>query len=162
MELLLGMMLNLSSWDLVTLVALFGGIPIVASFTDYLENKILNHNFGGVAWTPPATLYFGLSTTTIADDGTGITEPAGNAYARVAVTNNTTNFPNTTTGSKSNGTEVAFPTATGSWGTCTDFFLADAASGGNVVGYGALTTPKTIGNGDTARFAPAALVITLT
>jgi hypothetical protein len=132
------------------------------SFTDYLENKVLNQNFGGVAWTPPATLYFGLSTTTIADDGTGITEPVGSAYARVAVTNNTTNFPNTTTGSKSNGTDIPFATATGAWGTVTYFFIADASTAGNVLAYGALTTAKTIGNGDTARFAAGSLTISLT
>jgi hypothetical protein len=132
------------------------------SFTDFLENRILNQNFGNAAHAIAGTYYFGLSTTTIADDGTGITEPAGNGYARVAVTNNTTNFPTTTTGSKANGTEIAFPTATGAWGTATHFFIADASSAGNVWAYGALTTAKTIGNGDTARFAIGSLTITLT
>lgn len=63
------------------------------ALTNYTDGKILDQIFGGTAWSPPATLYFGLSTTTIYADGTGITEPSGGLYARVAVTNNVTNFP---------------------------------------------------------------------
>lgn len=148
--------------EVVGILGLLASLPVFLSFTDYTENRILNQQFGSVALTVAATLYFGLSTSTINDDGTGVTEPVGNGYARVAVTNNATNFPNTTTGSKSNGTEIAFPTASGAWGTVTHFFISDAASAGNMIAYGALTTAKTIGNGDTARFAASSLTITLT
>lgn len=57
----------------------------MGSFADHLENKLLDHVFGGGDYARPATLYIGLSTTTIADGGTNITEPSGNGYARVAV-----------------------------------------------------------------------------
>jgi hypothetical protein len=63
------------------------------AFSNYLDGKILDHLFGATTYTAPATLYFGLSTTTIYPDGSGITEPVANAYTRVAVANNTTNFP---------------------------------------------------------------------
>lgn len=134
----------------------------MGSFTDYLENRTLDHFFGGVASTPPATLYVGLSTSTITDAGGNITEPSGNGYARVAVTNNATNFPAASGGAKSNGTAITFPQASGSWGTVIDFFIADASSGGNILGYGTLTVSKAVTSGDTLSFAIGELDITLT
>lgn len=124
----------------------------MGSFADYLENKLLDHVFGGSDYTRPATLYIGLSTTTIADDGTNITEPSGNAYARVAVTNNATNFPSASGGAKSNGTAITFPMATGDWGTVTDFFISDASSSGNILCYAALDVSKTVSNRDVLSF----------
>lgn len=65
---------------------------MTGSFSDYLEKKLLDHVLGGVAYTPPATVYVGLATEAITDATTGTTvaEPTGGAYARVAVTNNAT------------------------------------------------------------------------
>lgn len=133
----------------------------MGSFADYLENKILDHIFGGGDFTRPATVYIGLSTTTVTDAGGNITEPSGNGYARVAVTNNATNFPAASGGSKSNGTTVAFPQASGNWITVTDFFISDASSSGNILGYGALSASKTVGVNDTASFAPGALTMSI-
>jgi len=131
------------------------------SLTNYSENLILNSIFGGVTLIPPATLYFGLSTTTILDDGTGITEPVGNGYARVGITNNTSLFATTTTSTKTNKIEVAYPSATGNWGTVTDFFISDSATGGNIIIYGTLNVAKTITSGDILSFAANNLTITL-
>ena len=133
--------------------------------TAYIEKKILDNVFSQVAMPAIATLYVGLSTTTPAGDGTGVTEPSGNAYARVAVTNNATNFPaatGTTNGSKANGTTITFPTATGAWGTVTYVVFYDAAAAGNLVAFGALTTSKAISNLDTASFNASDFTITLT
>jgi len=132
------------------------------SFTDFLENELLDHVFSAAVFVAPVTTYIGLSTTTPTDAGGNITEPSGGAgYARVAKTNNVTNWPAAVGGLKENGTTVDFPTATGAWGTVTHFFIADAASGGNILATGALTTPKTIDNGDTASFAVGDIDITL-
>lgn len=125
----------------------------MGSFADYLEDELMDHVFGAASFTAPATLYFGLSTTTITDAGGNITEPSGNAYARVAVTNNKTNFSNSSGGAVSNDTAITFPQATGSWGTVTDFFISDASSGGNILAYGALDSSKAVGDGDTLSFA---------
>lgn len=125
----------------------------MGSFCDFLENEVLDHVFGAATYTAPATLYFGLSTTTITDAGGNITEPSGGAYARVAVTNNATNFPAASGGAKSNGTEIVFPVATANWGTITDAFIADAASAGNILAAGALTTSKVVNTNDTFKFA---------
>lgn len=131
------------------------------SLTNYSENLILNSIFGGTTLTPPATLYFGLSTTSIQEDGTGITEPVANGYTRVAVANNSTSFNVSTTSTKTNKIEVAYPSATGNWGTIVDFFISDAASGGNIICYGTLNVSKTVTSGDILSFAANNLTITL-
>lgn len=131
------------------------------SFGNYLENELLDHVFGASAYSAPATLYIGLSTTDPGDDGSGATEPSGGSYARAAVTNNLTNWPAASGGAKANGTVITFPTATASWGTIGWFMIMDAASGGNFLGGGQLTASKTIDSGDTPSFAVGDLDITL-
>ncbi len=110
------------------------------SKTDYLEQKWLDDDFGITPYTPPATKYFALSTTATTDAG-GITEPVGNAYARVAVTNSGVNF--TRTGSQvANSTAIPFAAPSpGNWGTVTHGAIFDAPTGGNMVYHGALVTP---------------------
>jgi hypothetical protein len=58
----------------------------MASFTDYLENKILKHVFGAVPYTAPASLYVALFSTPTDDTGAGGEVATGNGYARVLVT----------------------------------------------------------------------------
>ena len=130
-------------------------------FTNYEENLLLNHILGGAAYTNPATWYLALYTATPGELGGG-TECVGGAYARVTLTNNTTNFPTTTTGTKSLGVAAAFAEATNNWGTITGFALCDAASGGNICMYGNLTTPVVIAQGDVARVAVGTSGIVLT
>ena len=121
--------------------------------TDYLENAILDHILGKVAYTAPTTIYVGLANA-VAEDGTITGEPSStHNYSRVQVTNNTTNFPNASGGSKSNGADIVFNEASGSRGTINYVFLADANVGsGHVLLYAQLTNPKTIGSGDTVKF----------
>jgi len=133
----------------------------MGSFTNFLEDELLDHVWGNAAYTAPSTLYIALSTTTISDDGTGMTEPSGGAYARAAVTNNTTNWPAASGGAKANGIAITFATATASWGTIIDFAVMDALTSGNMLAYGTLTASKTIDSGDTASFAIGDLDITL-
>lgn len=133
----------------------------MAGFSDYLEAKLLDHVFGKTAYTAPTDLYLGLSTTDPTDAGTQTGEPSGGSYARVKVTNNTTNFPNASGGSKANGATFTFPKATGAWGTVTHFFIADASTAGNILASGALTESKAVTSGDTINFLSGAITITL-
>lgn len=130
-------------------------------FCDYLENAVLNEVFGAEAFVPPATLYLGLSTTTPTDAGGNITEPSGGSYARVAVTNNTTNWPTTTTGEKANGAAFAFPQATASWGTVTHLVIYDAETDGHVLCGAQLPASRAIESGDILNFPIGSIVITL-
>lgn len=128
--------------------------------SDADANNVLDTRFGAVASTAPATYYVGLSTTVPTNTGTNVTEPAGNGYARVAVTNNTTNWPAAASRAKSNGTQITFPTATGTgWGTVTHFVIYDAGTGGNFRAWGSLNTSQAIGGNSMASFAAGALVI---
>lgn len=102
------------------------------SKSDYLENKILDLVVGGQAYSPPASLYFGLLTVAPTDAGGG-TEVTGGGYARVAVTNNLTNFPAASAGSKQNASPITWPGATAAWGTAVAVGIYDAASGGNLL-----------------------------
>jgi hypothetical protein len=121
--------------------------------------------YSATAIGAPATHHFGLSTSTPAEDGTSVTEPVGNAYARVAKTNNSTEFPLSTAADptvKTNGTTITWPTATGSWGTVTHCTQHDAASAGNVKDWQPLGASQAIGNGTTASIAASAWQSTLT
>jgi hypothetical protein len=118
-------------------------------FTDYMNNKVLDMVFGSNPFTPPATLYLGLSLTPSAKSGS-VSEPSGGGYARVAVTNTLTNFPAASGGTKSNAATATFPAPSGNWGTVLSLFVADSASGGNVLAMADLATPKTIASGGTA------------
>lgn len=133
----------------------------MGSFADYLENEVLDHVFGNAAFSPATPLYVGLSTTTITDAGGNITEPSGNNYSRVSVTNNATNFPAAAAGAKANGTAFTFPVPSGAWGSCIDFFISDAASGGNIYCYGTLDTAQSPVSGNTVEFPIGDLDITL-
>lgn len=134
---------------------------MAGTFGDYLENKLLDHVFGATSYSAPANLHFGLSSTDPLDDGSGKTEPSGGSYARVSMTNNATNFPAASGGSKSNGTAITFPTASASWGALGYFIVMDQGSGGNYLGGGSLSASKTIDSGDTAQWAIGAFTISL-
>lgn len=125
----------------------------MGSFSDYLEKKILDHLFNKSAYTAP-TIYVALSTADPTDTGTGLAEPAGNGYARKATAATDWNAATGTSPTQTtNANAIAFNQATGSWGTISNFALMDAATGGNMLASGTLTTPKAIGSGDTAQFS---------
>lgn len=135
---------------------------MAGSKTNYLENKILDGVLGGPAFSLPSSVWVCLSTAVYSETATGssMSEVSGGSYARVEVTNNDTNFPAAASGSKSNGTAVQFPTATGSWGTVRSFYIVDASSGGNCLYGGDLTTQRSVISGDTVSFAAGSIVVT--
>lgn len=133
----------------------------MGSFNNFLENRVLDYLFGSTSYTPAVTLYIGLSTTTIEDSGVGLSEPSGGSYARVAVPNDKSNWTNAASGLVSNSNNVVFAQATGTWGMIVDFFIADQLTGGNMLAYGTLEEPKTVGLGDTCQFVIGAIDITL-
>ena len=135
----------------------------MGSYSNYLENELLDHVFGGTDYSRPATLYLALLTAAPDDTSTGstITEATYTGYARKSITNNDTNFPAASGGAKSNGAEIAFAECTAGSSAITHWALVDASTGGNVICWGALTTSKEISTGDTPRVAVGDLDITL-
>jgi hypothetical protein len=130
----------------------------MGGFSDYWENKILDHIFGKGSYTPP-TIYVGLSTTDPTDDASGLAEPSGNGYTRVQTSASDWNAASN--GSLDNSSNITFTQATGNWGTITHFALFDAATAGNMLAHGALSQSKSIGESDTAKFEAGDLQISL-
>lgn len=131
------------------------------SATDARERELLDSQFGSGT---PATWFFGVSTTTSDDAGGNFTEPVGGSYARVAVTNNVTNFPAATTvdglSTKTNGTAITWPTPTAAWGTALEWGAFTTLSGGVPAYTNPLDDPVTIQSGNTpVQLAAGALVL---
>ena len=117
----------------------------MAEFTDYLENKIIDHMLRNQAYTPPSTVYLALFTTATSDAGGG-TEVSGGSYARQAVT-----LSAASGGASSNSADITFPQATADWGTITHVALMDALTSGNMLMHTPLDASKTVNNGDTFK-----------
>lgn len=135
-------------------------------FSNYLLNALCQLAYGNTSFTPPATIYVGLSTTTPNPDGSNVSEPNINGYARVAVANDTVHWHSApaqpATGERqSNSQQIVFPTAAGDWGTVISVVLYDAPSGGNFLGYGQLATPENITAGQAYVFQPDQLTTTM-
>jgi hypothetical protein len=133
--------------------------------TNATKKALLDAWYSAASIGAPATHHFGLSTSTPAEDGTNVTEPSGNGYARVAKTANSTEFPLSTAADptvKTNGTTITWPAATGSWGTVTHCTQHDAATAGNVKDWQALGASQAISNGTTASIAASSWQSTLT
>ena len=131
----------------------------MGSFGDYLENELLDHVFMKGAYTPPTNIFVALSTADPTDDGSAIAEPAGGSYARKSTAG--ADWDAAVSGALDNANAITFIEATGLWGSITHFALFDALSGGNMLAHSALTTAKTIDNGDTASFAAGDLDVSL-
>jgi hypothetical protein len=127
------------------------------AMADYLENELLDHVLSAATFTAAATLYFALFTAAPSDAGGG-TEATGGAYARVAKTNNATNFPAASGGSKSNGTDIDWGTFTADLGIITHVAVIDAAAAGNYYFWGSLASPRDVKNGDSAKYPATKLV----
>lgn len=151
----------------------------MAAWSDLAENKLIDWFFraqaigitgaSAIAGTGPANLFVALFTTNHVDTGGGAVEVTGGSYARVAVVSSLTAWAGTqgaastvassgSSGTTSNNAAITFPVPTANWGVITGFAVMDALTAGNMLIYSALTTSKTINNGDAApSYAPGAL-----
>jgi len=127
----------------------------MGSFSDYFENKIIDHMLRNQAFTPPSTLYVALYTVAPTDAGGG-TEVSGGSYARQAVT-----FSAASGGATSNSADITFPQATADWGTIVAVGILDASSGGNLLAWGALTANKTVNSGDQFKITAGNLTLSV-
>ncbi len=133
------------------------------SWSDTLENAILDHVLGGGAYTQVTTVWFALSTTVTSDNADSFSEPSGNGYARVARINNATTFAAAAAGVKQNAIAITFPEATGSWGTVVHFSIWDhetLTTAVRLIAAGSLAVSKAVGAGDTPRFPINSLSVT--
>lgn len=132
----------------------------MSSFTDFTENLVLNWLFTTNSATRPTAWFVGLFTAAPSDTGGG-TEVSGNGYARKAT--GTMTVSGTSPTNCTNSAAIEFdPASGGNWGTITHVAIFSASTAGNMLGWAALTTARTINNGDVLRIPAGDLDITLT
>jgi len=123
----------------------------------HLEHAILNHFFRSVSQPAPATLFLALYISDPTDDDIG-TEIAGGGYLRQTITFSEPQQVGGR-GQIANNTQITFPTATANWGTISHWGVRSAATGGNLLTYAPVPTPKLIEQGDEAKFNANAITI---
>lgn len=129
--------------------------------SNYLGNLLLDAVLGDTPYNAPNTLYLALFTAAPTPSTTG-TEVTGGSYARVAITNDVTNFPAAASKTKANDLALTFAAATAGWGTVVAVGLFDALTVGNLLVYATLSTPRLVSSGDTPGFAIGQLVFNAT
>ena len=142
----------------------------MTAFTNYFKSKLLEHSFGGVAFTKPTTLHIGLlnSVTSIPDGNVTEVSRTSTGYLRVAMTCSLEtisvpgNWFNNESGVLSNQASIQFPSATGNWGTCSYVGIWDAATAGNLLVCVPLSPARNITTGTSPQLASLALSIALT
>lgn len=132
----------------------------MSALSTYLENKLVDHVLRNTAYTTPGTsVYVGLVKYYIADTleaGTLTEEASGGSYARVQVTA----WDAASNGATANTNAITFPTASADWGMISGVIISDAASAGNVLLHGSLTTARDVKNGDVFKFNAGDLDVT--
>lgn len=137
------------------------------SFSDYLEEKLLKHTFGGGAFTAPAAIYVSLHTANPGELAAGTGELTGNAYVRVA--SGAFGFASASgLWTASNTGAILFPQATAAWGVVSYAGIWDALTAGNMLASSQIVdsstgnpTTITINLGDSLRFGTGELRISL-
>lgn len=125
------------------------------SLTNAFETTTLQWLLTTDAVTRPTTWYIALFTSDPTETGAAGTEVSGGSYARVAATFSVTGDTASNTGG------IEFAAATASWGTISHIGIMDASTAGNMLIHAALTTAKTIADGDVFRIPTGDLDVTL-
>jgi hypothetical protein len=134
------------------------------SFSDNFENVVLDASLGVGASLLGSSLEIALSSTNPTEDGSGITEPVGNGYSRVTVSNDATYWSAASGGEKTNASGVIFPAATAAWGMMTHWAIYDTGVFkiyGEITDVSGNSSPQYVDNGDIVRFLTGSLKITL-
>lgn len=124
-----------------------------AALGDYAEQAIMEHFFKNTAiFATPASLDVHLYTSATSDANSTGTEAAGGSYAAKNVAAAGWAAPGGTGGATSNSGDVDFGTATANWGTISHVSI-EVVSTANRLFHGALSSSKTVNNGDSFKFA---------
>lgn len=132
----------------------------MASKSDYLENKVLDHCLGDGSFTMPSNVYLALCTVVPTDASTGssITEASYTGYARKQIA--ASDLSAASSGSKTNSNDIVFAACTGGSSTVIGFAICDASTSGNVLYWGTVTS-KVIDTSNTPATVPSGqLVVT--
>lgn len=130
----------------------------MGAFSNYLEEKIVEHFLRKNAVSPPSTVYVALFQSDPGETGAG-TETTYTGYARQASTWTATDA----NGQTKNSASLTFPANgnTTASVTITHLALFDSATAGNSLFYSQLSSPKTLQPGDVLSFAANSVVFVL-
>lgn len=120
------------------------------SYSNYAENKILDHMLGTASWTAPTNVYFKLHTGDPGEDGT--------ANASAETTRKVATFSVASGGSAALSAAVEWASWTAGTETITHVSLWDDLTAGNCLGSGALAASKLVANGDNFRLTTSTVV----
>ena len=133
--------------------------------TTYFKNLIMGNVFKTQTGTPlPSSMYIGLSSTEPTAAGGNVSEPSttGTAYARVQLTS----LSSPSNGVITNESAISWPESTATWfsaaAPATHYVIYDAASGGNLLMYNALTASRVIEVNTIATIKASSLYLQLT
>lgn len=127
--------------------------------SNYLERKNLDHNLGTTTFTKPTNVYIALHTAEPLDDASGaeVATGGGFSYARIVSTFDAA----ATVGSLSSTTNVGALNWTNLPAvTITHVAIWDASTAGNLLYYGAFTSPRTTTAGDNFSINAGQLTVT--
>jgi DNA gyrase inhibitor GyrI len=134
----------------------------------YSAKKALDHllsNGRAQTYTPPSSLYVALFTSSggLSSNTPALqTEVTGGAYARKRLNGSDNYIGPAADFAAALYADINWEIATSNWGQITHLAIMDGETGGNVISYGALTSPKTIETNDRAVIKAGQLVASLT
>lgn len=126
-----------------------------ASLSNYNENLLLNWCLTNQTVNRPTSWYIGLFTDSNVILDQPVSELVGNGYNRIQVS-----FSNAIGGTTSNTNPVIF-IANETWNTVKYLGIFDSQSNGNLLFWGALSSPKTLEADDQLQFAVNSITISL-
>ena len=121
--------------------------------TYYLDNIFINAALRNTPFVPPPVVYLALYTVAPTASGGG-TEVSASGYGRQTVT-----FAAPVNGTTSNSADVNFPIALADWDTIVAFGVFNVSSGGNLMYFGNLSSPRLVLTNDQVRFLAGQLVV---
>lgn len=134
----------------------------MANFSNYLENKIVGWLNGEALATLTTNLYVALYSTPGVVQDNAATNLIG---TRVEVSNWTvttaTGPSDSSDASITNGAEIVMISNSNITATASHFAVYDAASNGNLLFHGALSSSVSIAVGDTVKFAANSITLTV-
>lgn len=126
----------------------------MSAASDFLEDSIVNATLRGIAFPTVTGNFIALHTENPGDTGAGeITNVTWPSYERKNVTNGVETLENSwlapANGVTKNALQLIYPVYDGAAElTVTHFSVWDAVTGGNMLVHGALSTNRTVLNGD--------------
>lgn len=125
-------------------ISLSGG-----GYSDYIEQKLLNHVFAGQAFPTISSHYFALGKTGISSSTGLTTEAAGSGYSRLYKPNTSATYAAASAGEKSNSSTITTWTFSANplTGAATHFAIYTAATGGTFL-WGGEIPSITLASGD--------------